>query len=58
MNKESYEWNYCSLGGVIRVKIASGEDLEHLGELDQKYWTLLIALLGKERGCMIPQYVF
>ena len=31
MNKESYEWNYCSLGGVIRVKIASGEDLEHLG---------------------------
>ena len=41
MNKESYEWNYCSLGGVIRVKIASGEDLEHLGELDQKYWTVL-----------------
>lgn len=41
MNKESYEWNYCSLGGVIRVKIASGEDLAHLGELDQKYWTVL-----------------
>ena len=112
MNKESYEWNYCSLGGVIRVKIASGEDLEHLGELDQKYWTvlscpvsdlqmdktlldlmdtdkdgkikvhevveasrwlcsvikdkgtmffrltILIVLLRKERGCMIPQYVF
>lgn len=31
-----YEWQYCSLGGAIRVKIGSGEDIAHLGELDQK----------------------
>ena len=48
MNKESYEWNYCSLGGVIRVKIASGEDLAHLGELDQKYWTVLSCVVLTE----------
>ena len=40
MNK-THEWQYCSLGGVIRVKIGSGEDLAHLGELDEKYWTVL-----------------
>ena len=38
---QEYPWKYCSIGGVIRVKIASGEDLAHLGELDQKYWTVL-----------------
>lgn len=37
----SYDWQYCSLGGAIRVKIASGEDIAHLGELDQKLWTVL-----------------
>ena len=36
-----HEWQYCSLGGVIRVKISSGEDIAHLGELDEKYWTVL-----------------
>lgn len=36
-----YEWLYCSLGGAIRVKIGSGEDIAHLGELDQKLWTVL-----------------
>ena len=36
-----YEWQYCSLGGAIRVKIGSGEDIAHLGELDQKLWTVL-----------------
>ena len=40
MNK-THDWQYCSLGGVIRVKIGSGEDLAHLGELDEKYWTVL-----------------
>lgn len=39
--KNQYEWKYCSLGGVVRVKIENGEDLEHLGELDQKLWTVL-----------------
>ena len=36
-----YEWQYCSLGGAIRVKIGSGEDIAHLEELDQKLWTVL-----------------
>ena len=36
-----YNWQYCSLGGAIRVKIGSGEDIAHLDELDQKLWTVL-----------------
>ena len=36
-----YPWQYCSLGGVARVGITSGEDIAHLGELDQKLWTVL-----------------
>lgn len=37
----SYKWKYCSVGGVVRVKISSGEDIAHLDELDQKMWTVL-----------------
>ena len=37
----NYDWKYCSLGGVVRVNIESGEDIAHLGELDQKLWTVL-----------------
>ena len=40
-DNNKYNWQYCSVGGVVRVKIASGEDLAHLGELDQKLWTVL-----------------
>ena len=36
-----YPWRYCSLGGVTRVKLSTGEDIAHLGELDQKLWTVL-----------------
>lgn len=36
-----YNWTYASLGGNTRVRIASGEDIRHLGELDQKMWTVL-----------------
>lgn len=39
--KSDYKWQYCSLGGVTRVNITSGEDIAHLGELDQKLWTVL-----------------
>ena len=40
--KESgYNWKYESIGGVTRVAIKSGEDIAHLGELDQKKWTVL-----------------
>ncbi|MCF0174945.1 MAG: hypothetical protein HUJ95_06355 [Bacteroidales bacterium] len=38
---EGYDWQYCSLGGTVRVNITSGEDIAHLGELDQKLWTVL-----------------
>lgn len=41
MAKKSYEWKYCSLGGMTRVKIENGEDIRHLGELDPKLWTVL-----------------
>lgn len=38
---DGYNWKYCSLGGTTRVNITSGEDIAHLGELDQKLWTVL-----------------
>lgn len=38
---DKYHWNFCSLGGVTRVRIASGEDIAHLDELDPKLWTVL-----------------
>ncbi len=37
----SYNWNFCTVGGVTRVKIETGEDIRHLGELDRKLWTVL-----------------
>ena len=39
--KGQYKWQYCSLGGTKRVCITRGEDIAHLGELDQKLWTVL-----------------
>ena len=39
--KGQYKWQYCSLGGTKRVCITRGEDIAHLGELDQKMWTVL-----------------
>lgn len=41
IKSEGYNWNYVSLGGVVRVQVTSGEDIAHLGELDQKLWTVL-----------------
>ena len=38
---DSYNWKFCRLGGVTRVKIESGEDIRHLPELDRKMWTVL-----------------
>ncbi len=37
----NYNWTYSYVGGVPRVKIAKGEDIAHLEELDQKLWTVL-----------------
>ena len=37
----NYNWTYKTVGGSTRVVITSGEDIRHLGELDQKMWTVL-----------------
>ncbi len=37
----SYKWTFSNVGGVPRVNITSGADIEHLGELDPKLWTVL-----------------
>jgi len=39
--KNAYNWTFASVGGTVRVKIASGEDIVRLGELDRKLWTVL-----------------
>ncbi|MBR5055863.1 MAG: hypothetical protein IKX03_01570, partial [Bacteroidales bacterium] len=36
-----YNWKFNKIGGVTRVCIETGEDIAHLGELDQKLWTAL-----------------
>ena len=36
-----YNWTFANIGGVTRVRIHSGEDIRHLGELDKKMWTVL-----------------
>ncbi|MCQ2184449.1 MAG: hypothetical protein MJY62_03455 [Bacteroidales bacterium] len=41
IKKDGYQWKFCSMGGIVRVNIQSGEDIAHLGELDQKLWTVL-----------------
>ena len=38
---KAYEWKFSKIGGVTRVNIETGEDIAHLGELDQKMWTVL-----------------
>ena len=41
MTDMKYNWTFANVGGTTRVKIQSGEDIRHLGELDQKMWTVL-----------------
>lgn len=36
-----YNFSFTSVGGATRVRVAKGEDIAHLGELDQKMWTVL-----------------
>ena len=38
---KGYKWDFDNIGGTTRVKITTGEDLKHLGELDPKMWTVL-----------------
>ena len=40
-NDKKYRWEFDNIGGSSRVKIASGEDIAHLAELDPKMWTVL-----------------
>lgn len=40
-NDKKYQWNFVSIGGSLRVKISTGADIAHLGELDPKMWTVL-----------------
>ncbi len=37
----NYEWKFSTIGNVVRVCIEKGTDIAHLGELDQKLWTVL-----------------
>lgn len=36
-----YNWKFTKIGGVTRVSVETGEDIAHLGELDEKLWTVL-----------------
>ena len=36
-----HKWTYANVGGNTRVVIKSGEDIRHLGQLDEKLWTVL-----------------
>ena len=38
---QKYKWQFENIGGCSRVKIASGQDIAHLEELDTKMWTVL-----------------
>ena len=38
---DSYPWKFSSVGGTVRVKILSGEDIRNLWQLDRKMWTVL-----------------
>ena len=40
-NEKKYKWEFDNIGGSSRVRIASGEDIAHLHELDPKMWTVL-----------------
>lgn len=40
-NTHTHTWNFSTVGGIKRVNIESGQDLIHLGTLDQKLWTAL-----------------
>ena len=41
MATKKHVWNYDNVGGSTRVKIMTGADIAHLGELDPKKWTVL-----------------
>ena len=40
-SKKKHKWTFENVGGSVRVKISTGEDVAHLDELDPKMWTIL-----------------
>ena len=40
-NKKGHQWRFFRSGGFDQVLIESADDLRHLGELDQKLWSVL-----------------
>ena len=41
METKKHIFSFTNIGGATRVNIQSGEDIRHLGELDEKMWTVL-----------------
>lgn len=48
----THQWTFFRAGGVDQVRIQSGADLAHLGELDQKLW---VALACPTRGTVFDE---
>ncbi len=40
-SKKGYQWRFFRSGGFDQVRIETADDLRHLGELDQKLWSVL-----------------
>jgi hypothetical protein len=41
MDKSTHRWKFHRVGGLDQVSLATAQDLEDLGNLDQKLWTAL-----------------
>lgn len=41
MKETMYKWTFARIGGVDQVVIRNGDDVAHLGGLDQKLWAVL-----------------
>ena len=56
---QKYKWNFDNIGGCSRVRIASGEDIAHLDELDVKMWTVLSCpVKGLEIDDLVARCIF
>ncbi len=40
-SRKGYQWRFFRSGGFDQVRIETADDLRHLGELDQKLWSVL-----------------
>ena len=39
--KKGYQWRFFRSGGFDQVRVETADDLRHLGELDQRLWSVL-----------------